>query len=480
MQLTHIALEKLSISATNMRHGKRVPDIADILPSIRARGIFVPLLVRPGDKPDHFEIVAGRRRYFSAKTVREERGEIDPLPCAIMAPGDDAAALEASLLENIARCDPDPMRQYEAFVQLIREGRGVTEIAATFGLTEKEIKQRLALGNLLPRLRDAYRANEIDDETIRYLTLATKARQKEWLALLADEKKYAPTGYDLKRWLFGGRPISTSIALFPLPDYPGEITADLFGDDGFFADADLFWEHQNAAIAAKRQSYLDAGWKEVEIMERGGAFHSWEYEKTPKKKGGKVIIELSDGGEVVFHEGYLARKELARRHIAQAGDDEDMPAKAPRPEVTGPLQSYIDLHRHAGVQATLAGESAIALRLLLAHLIAGFGPWQRRFEGTQRLHEGTAASLAASPAEQTFHKRSLEVTTLLKDSGERDTILGCHGDAYEALAIFHGLLRLADGDVMRIVAVVMAEALQPGTPIIEALGAYLKIDIASD
>ncbi|MER9223918.1 ParB N-terminal domain-containing protein [Mesorhizobium sp. M0644] len=89
MQLAHIPLDQLNICALNMRHGKRAPDISDILPSVRARGVLVPLLVRPNGQPETFEIVAGRRRYFAAKSLADERGEGDPLPCAIMEDGDD-------------------------------------------------------------------------------------------------------------------------------------------------------------------------------------------------------------------------------------------------------------------------------------------------------------------------------------------------------------------------------------------------------
>src|SRR5882672_2273435 len=168
MQLAHIEFERLSISPLNMRHGKKAPDVSDILPSVRARGVLVPLLVRPNGTPDTYEIVAGRRRYFSAKAVKDEGGAVPPLPCAIMEEGDDAAALEASLIENIARLDPDEMSQYETFVRLTKEGRSVAEIAATFGITERMVNQRLALGNLLPKIRDAYRGEEIDAETIRH------------------------------------------------------------------------------------------------------------------------------------------------------------------------------------------------------------------------------------------------------------------------------------------------------------------------
>src|SRR4029077_18167667 len=125
------------------------------------------------------------------------QGAIAPLPCAVMATGDDAAALEASLIENVARLDPDAMSQYETFVRLTKKGRSVAEIAATFGITERMIKQRLALGNLLPKIRDSYRNDAIDAEPIRHLTLASKAQQQEWLALFADPAQYAPHGTQL-------------------------------------------------------------------------------------------------------------------------------------------------------------------------------------------------------------------------------------------------------------------------------------------
>ncbi|RUU83067.1 ParB/RepB/Spo0J family partition protein, partial [Mesorhizobium sp. M7A.T.Ca.TU.009.01.1.2] len=127
MQLAHVAIDHSNISAANMRHSRRAPDISDILPSVRARGVLVPLLVRPNGSPGSFEIVAGRRRYFAAKTVADERGETEPLPCAIMEDGDDAGALEASLIENIARLDPDEVSQWETFTRLIKEGRGVAD-----------------------------------------------------------------------------------------------------------------------------------------------------------------------------------------------------------------------------------------------------------------------------------------------------------------------------------------------------------------
>ena len=301
MELKHIDIANLTISATNMR-GKGKADIANILPSVRARGILVPLIVRAcgngagkaegnregrdGD-PDGtgsgggtgggqmFEIVAGKRRYHAALALADENGgEAEPLPCAILDDADDAAALEASLIENVARLDPDEVTRWETFTRLVKQGRTVEEIALTFGLTELQVKRTLALGNLLPRVRHLYREEEIDAVTVRHLTLASKAQQKGWLAMLDDPNAYCPSGSQLKAWLFGGASIPTSTAIFDLATYQGELVTDLFGDDSYFASAEAFWAAQNAAVEAKAVAYREAGWSEVIVLEPGSYFHS--------------------------------------------------------------------------------------------------------------------------------------------------------------------------------------------------------------
>src|SRR3546814_17424216 len=80
-----------------MRYGKKAPDVSRILPSVRKRGVIIPLIVRPNCSPDHFEIMAGRRRYFAALAVEAEGQEGVTLPCAILADGDAADAFELSI-----------------------------------------------------------------------------------------------------------------------------------------------------------------------------------------------------------------------------------------------------------------------------------------------------------------------------------------------------------------------------------------------
>lgn len=480
MQLAHVSIDRLSISPANMRHSKRPPDVSDILPSVRARGVLVPLLVRANGSPETFEIVAGRRRYFAAKAVAEERGELESLPCAIMEEGDDAAALEASLIENIARLDPDEVSQWETFTRLVKEGRAIADIAATFGITELQVKRVLALGRLLPKIREAYRNDEIDADTVRHLTMASNAKQKEWLALFADPTQYAPHGRQLKQWLLGGQSISTKVALFAVEDYGAQIVSDLFGEDSYFADADLFWQKQNEAIAARRAAYLEAGWREVVLLETGEYFYEWEHEKTPKKKGGKVVITVSQRGEVEFHEGWLTRKEARRARASDDGGEHDETlAKASRSELAGPMQNYVDLHRHAAVRATLFDYPSVVLRLMLAHAIAGSPLWQVRLESQRAANQAIAESIASSAAEAAFTGKLRGVLALLERSDDDPSVAGGDSDGVTLATVFTQLLALPDEDVARVLAVVMAETLCAGTAIVELLGTYLNVDMAA-
>ncbi len=470
MELKHIDIANLSVSAANMR-AKGKPDITNILPSIRARGILVPLIVRRAEGEDRFEIVAGKRRYHAALALAEESGESEPLPCAVMAAGDDAAALEASLIENVARLDPDEVTRWESFTRLVREGRSPEDIALTFGLTELQVKRTLALGNLLPRIRTLYRKGEIDVSTVRHLTLASKARQREWLALLDDPEGYCPTGFQLKAWLFGGASVPVSAALFDVSGYEGEIVSDLFGEERYFADSATFWTAQTAAIEAKAESYREAGWTEVVVLPTGEAFHSWEHERCPKRKGGKVFIAVGARGDVAVHEGYVSLKE-ARKPKGEAVE------KPVRPEVSSPIQNYVDLHRHAAVRADLASRPSLALRLLVAHAIAGSALWNVRVEAQRAQSDAIAESVEGSPSEAAFDEKRRAVLAVLGFDPETPTVTGGYDGEHGVAGLFVRLIELPDPAVLDVAATVMGETLEAGSALIEVLGPMLGTDMA--
>lgn len=482
MKLEHIDRDKLFIDKTNMRYGKKAPDVSDIIATVRKRGIIQTLIVKGPNDEGRFGIAAGSRRFTADALAFAEGIDHGPLPCAILDPGDDADAIEASMIENLARLDPDEVSQWDTFVRLVKQGRSIEDISETFGLPPLTIKRVLALGNLLPRIRSLYAAEEIDKATVRHLTLASKSQQKAWLALFDDPNAYVPSGHQLKAWLLGGSSIAAKHALFDLDTYGGATVADLFGEDRYFADPDQFWTAQNAVIDARKDAYLEAGWSDVIVVPPSERFMTWEHEKAAKRRGGRVYVEVRGTGEVVFHEGFVTHAEAKRIERGEA----PAAAKPPRPEMSGPLQAYVDLHRHAAVRAAMLSYPGVALRLMVAHSICGSPLWKVDPDRRSALDAAIAESAETAHAETLFDERRRAVIGLLGFDPEAPTVakgspVGLYDAGHEAdklTAVFHRLLALPDACVMEVIGIVMGESLSVGSVAVAAVGTELGIDMA--
>ncbi len=118
--------------------------------SLRERGVLQPVLVRPV-AGGTFELVAGERRWRAARLAG-----LETIP-ALVRERDDADALEAALIENMAREDLNPVEEARACAALVEE----------LGLTRETVglrvgRSRVAVSNLL-RLLD------LPDETLELL-----------------------------------------------------------------------------------------------------------------------------------------------------------------------------------------------------------------------------------------------------------------------------------------------------------------------
>jgi len=472
----NIAIADMKISKLNMRHGRKAPDISDILPSIREKGVYQSLLVRrEGGK---WGVVAGRRRLFALRKVAKETGRKVKAPCIIMKAGDKADAIEASILENIFRLPAGEVQQYDAFAALASAGQEVTAIAHTFGVTELYVRRILALSALRPDIKALYEADEIDAGTLRALTLANDDQQADWLNLFHDEDEYEPRGERLKAWLSGGARILTKIALFDVDTYDGVVIADLFGSSGVFADPDQFWKAQNAAIAERCETLKQKGWNDVVVMDRGERFLTWEHEPFSRDDGGKVFVETGHDGAVQCHEGYLTKSDAKKiKAILNGAVDEGEAAKSAKPEMSGPLADYIGLHRHAAVRAELTRHPKVALRFVIAHLIIGSALWRVDTEDQRTRKEKTAQSLAASEGGHRFAEARIGACALLGfDNAERGLIRR-NGDEWALARVFKRLLDLDDDAVLSILAVAMGETLLAGTSLVEMLTYAIPVDM---
>lgn len=88
---------------------------ADLIQSIKERGILQPLLVRRRGRLDEYEIIAGERRWRAAQAAG-----LHNIPVLIREMS-DAEALEIALIENIQRHDLSPIEEALGYKRLINE-----------------------------------------------------------------------------------------------------------------------------------------------------------------------------------------------------------------------------------------------------------------------------------------------------------------------------------------------------------------------
>ena len=288
-----------------------------------------------------------------------------------------------------------------------------------------------------------------------------------------------PPFWQLKAWLLGGAEISTKAALFDEAQYSGAIAADLFGEDRYFADPDEFWRLQNIAIAETRDKLNASGWRHVEIVEPSRRFQAWDYEPVPKVKGGAAYIEVQADGHVTVHKGLLPRAEAQRalHKGADAPDTDSESARPERPELSAPLANYIDLVRHSAVRLAVANAPKIALRVMVAHVVAGASRWRTERECQQAESDAIATAISALPSQAAFAIERESARQLLGWNDPDGPLVAHDGQGARTAAVLAKLIALSDQEVMRLLAVVMAEALASGTALIDMLGETLTIDV---
>lgn len=471
-----LPVQELHVSRLNMRHGKKAPDIADIYPSILESGVNQSLLVRREGKG--WGVIAGRRRLFALKRKTKETGSAQKSPCIIMESGNVKAAREASLLENVARVPATQLEQYAAFKGLADSGKGIAEIAVTFAIPEKSVKRVLALANLLPEILSLYEAEDIRTGTVQALTMATIAQQEKWLALYHSDD-YAPTDYQLKAWLTGDAQIEIKSALFDMASFEGQIITDLFGETAYFADPDQFWPLQNAAIAQSVAEWKAEGWTDVSVLERGKYFDRYEHGQRSMEQGGKIYVQVGHDGTVTPFIGYLPSADIKKIDAILGKDTGDAPkTKTDKPEMSGPLVDYVDLHRHSAIRATLLDHPKVALRLTVAHMLVGSDRWSVEPQKTTSRKESTTDSVAGSKGAGLFEAERQAIYDLVGisqfDSPYSPSKQLADGDIVD---IFAKLLTLDDDEVLRVLTFAMAESLEAGSGIVEALTYTMPVDI---
>jgi ParB family chromosome partitioning protein len=139
-RVQRVALDRIRPCPFQPRKDFTPETLRELADSIREQGIVQPLIVR--DKGDHFEIIAGERRWRAAQLLN-----LPEVPI-ILREADDRAVLELALIENLQRENLNPIEEAQGYSQLIGQFQLTQEDVAT-----KVGKSRAVVANALRLLK---------------------------------------------------------------------------------------------------------------------------------------------------------------------------------------------------------------------------------------------------------------------------------------------------------------------------------------
>ena len=176
-----VPIINLSESPTNPRRTFDEAALNELAESIKAQGVLSPLLVRPANGTNGFEIVAGARRFRAAQLAG-----LDSVPVRIVELS-DAQALETSIVENLQRRDVHPLDEANGYVALMRLDYTVEQIAAKCGKSPAYVTARAKLTELAPAVSEAFAKDDIGVGHALLLAKLQPEQQEEALSACYQE-----------------------------------------------------------------------------------------------------------------------------------------------------------------------------------------------------------------------------------------------------------------------------------------------------
>ena len=166
-----VPIERLLPNPDQPRRRFAPEALEELAASIRTRGVIQPLIVRPlPDRPDHYQIVAGERRWRAAQMA-----QLHALP-VLTRDFTDTEVLEIAIIENIQRADLNALEEAQGYRQLMdRFGHTQERLAEALGKSRSHIANLLRLLQLPEEVQDHLREGRLSPGHARALVTLPNA-----------------------------------------------------------------------------------------------------------------------------------------------------------------------------------------------------------------------------------------------------------------------------------------------------------------
>ncbi|MDM0037423.1 ParB/RepB/Spo0J family partition protein [Variovorax sp. J22G21] len=334
-ELLLIPLSKLRPSSRNVRKsgGTSIPELAA---SIARVGLLQNLNVVLAADGEHYEVVAGRRRLAALKLLVKRRKLAKDFEVACLL-GSDAAARTVSLTENVQREAMHPADQFEAFADLVAEGRPIEDIAADFGVTPLVVQRRLKLANVSPRLLADYRGDAVTLEQLMALAITDDHAAQEAAYYESPQWQRSPEAlrdHLTHEEIDAGRDaLAKFVSVQAYEQAGGDVRRDLFADEQngiFLTDGALLDSLAKDRLAPMAEQVQAEGWGWVDVAPRAtyADLHQFQRMRSKRREPSKAEAKR------------IAKLEAQQRKLQDRLDDEnedmtDVQAQAMQDEMDG-------------------------------------------------------------------------------------------------------------------------------------------------
>ncbi|HUW24279.1 MAG TPA: ParB/RepB/Spo0J family partition protein [Patescibacteria group bacterium] len=169
MVIVQLLIDELQSNPLQPRGVITPESLVDLVDSVREHGILEPLVV--AKTPAGFQIIAGERRWRSAKIVG-----LKTIP-AIIKETTPRGMLEMAIVENVQRVDLNPLERARAFQRLIDEfNLSTAEIARRVGKSQAYVSNSLRLLSLPDAIKDGILSGLITEGHARALAAISDPR----------------------------------------------------------------------------------------------------------------------------------------------------------------------------------------------------------------------------------------------------------------------------------------------------------------
>ena len=166
-ELCNIPVVEIHPSDDNPRGEISEDSVRELTESIKVHGILQPVTIRPdedhGTKASPWVMVCGHRRLKACQMLG-----LETIPAIIRDDMSDDEAYDLMIVENLQRQDLDPLDEAVAYKALLDPypvtgypGTTIKELAVRFGKSEKYIRGRVALNELIPELKELIKTGSL-------------------------------------------------------------------------------------------------------------------------------------------------------------------------------------------------------------------------------------------------------------------------------------------------------------------------------